>query len=447
MVDRYQSINPEKDGATVRGIADLKNEVKIITLPNDLFALWEKFLTMHQDGRLIDPVTCEPFNTHKGYKPVPLKREFFRHGGHFTDTDYGVWAQHLLGETPRRLAAYPKVSVSKTRILVEDNMASYEWAERRKRKKVILQDLMALKTNLKFLDRDGDVIDETWRSWKARHRFSSATWDFLLSHPKSDYFKKRLTNEGWTKRVTQLAKQHPEVLYMYQQFLKLKYNLPKAKGKLNFRGMNLIANSLVTSTDYMYVSRNVNLAVVDTQMIPKPQETKERAAVDPFLQFLAEKLEPKMDEPNVWLFILTEEDLKAVKKFAPVSMAGYQWLESSYVPAKAEMLDNVTNRGHAPDVPLLFLLKKDNDFAKAVRKCVKEEYTTPVTSLYYKEVHRNSEAKWRIDAKELRMEFYFKILRDFLTLEESVLGICTGPKFMLASKVGHILDSLLSSSR
>jgi hypothetical protein len=74
----------------------------------------------------------------KGYKVKSLNKEFFKHCGHFTDTDFSVFAEHLLGITPKRKVVYPKVSVSTTKILVADNLSSKDWVERRKRKKVIL---------------------------------------------------------------------------------------------------------------------------------------------------------------------------------------------------------------------------------------------------------------------------------------------------------------------
>jgi len=177
VIDRYQNINPTGDGASIRGAADLKNEIQIITLPDDLWEDWSSFLTKHAEGELIDPVSRGFYRDNKNFqnKSNSLKREFFKHCGHFTDRDFGALAKHLLGATPGRPSPYPKVSVSKTRILVVDNMTSAEWVERRKRKKVVLQDLMDIKPALEVVDKGGDVIDETWRSWKARHRFSSAS--------------------------------------------------------------------------------------------------------------------------------------------------------------------------------------------------------------------------------------------------------------------------------
>jgi hypothetical protein len=69
VVQRFQSINSDKDGATVKGVSDLKNEIQIITLPDHLWAHWHKFLIMHANGDLIDPVTLEPYRDGNKWKP------------------------------------------------------------------------------------------------------------------------------------------------------------------------------------------------------------------------------------------------------------------------------------------------------------------------------------------------------------------------------------------
>jgi len=201
VIERFQNINPDKDGASIKSITDLKNELQIITLPDDLWVYWEKFLTKHSEGELIDPISLKMFKDIKGFKikMMSLKREFFKHCSWFTDKDFGVYAKHLLGETPRRKSPYPKVSVARTKILVPDNIAHGDWVERRKRKKVVIQDLLEFKPSLKFLDNGGDVVEDRWKYWKQRHRFSSASWDFLLTHPPAEYFKKRLRNDAWKK--------------------------------------------------------------------------------------------------------------------------------------------------------------------------------------------------------------------------------------------------------
>ena len=122
-------------------------------------------------------------------KQQTLKREFFKHCGHFTDCDFEELVQHVIDATPSRRLLFLKVSVACTRYLVPSNHSHADWVERRKRKKVILQDFMALNPDLKFTDKGGDIIDDVWRQWKQRHRFTTASWDFLLSFPKADYFR------------------------------------------------------------------------------------------------------------------------------------------------------------------------------------------------------------------------------------------------------------------
>ena len=45
-------------------------------------------------------------------------------------------------------------------------------------------------------------------------------------------------------------------------------------------------------------------------------------------------------------------------KFAETRMPEFDIMHSTYIPSKAEMLNNVSTRGTAPDVPLLFLFKR-----------------------------------------------------------------------------------------
>jgi hypothetical protein len=68
IVSRFQSINPDKDGGSVRGIADLKNEIKIITSPDETFELWKEFLEKHSTGGLINLDTGDRFNQAKNFK-------------------------------------------------------------------------------------------------------------------------------------------------------------------------------------------------------------------------------------------------------------------------------------------------------------------------------------------------------------------------------------------
>ena len=112
-----------------------------------------------------------------------LTCEFLKHFGHFTNNDFKVYVWHILGCTPRRVAAYPKVTVHKTNHVHASHHTRHEWVERRKRKQVILEELVELQPDLKFMALDGAVDGDVWKQWKRDHRVSSATYNILLHHP------------------------------------------------------------------------------------------------------------------------------------------------------------------------------------------------------------------------------------------------------------------------
>lgn len=103
MTERFQNINLDKDVTSFHSAANMKNELQIITLPDKVFAYWDKFLQKHADGKLIGLVRKAPFKVLKNYKAKDnrLAREFFRRCGWITDKDFTIMPIHLLGKTPR----------------------------------------------------------------------------------------------------------------------------------------------------------------------------------------------------------------------------------------------------------------------------------------------------------------------------------------------------------
>ena len=68
VVQRFQNINPDSDGAHIKGPRDLKNEIQIITLPTELWTSWKTFLNKHTEGELIDPDTDKMFKEDRKFK-------------------------------------------------------------------------------------------------------------------------------------------------------------------------------------------------------------------------------------------------------------------------------------------------------------------------------------------------------------------------------------------
>jgi len=120
IVSRFQNINPEKEGAKINVASNVKNEIKIITLPDAVFQLWDEFLERHASEDLINPETCMTYNLAQSFSPksCSLKREFFKHLGHFTDEDLKIFVQHLLGTSLNRKLVFPKLSINKPKSVV-----------------------------------------------------------------------------------------------------------------------------------------------------------------------------------------------------------------------------------------------------------------------------------------------------------------------------------------
>jgi len=90
------------ESTSIRGLSNLKNEIQIITLLNELMEHWKNFLMKHFDGELINLVSRKFYRDNKNFKlkANSLKKEFFKHGDHFTNQDFRTLTQHLLDTTP-----------------------------------------------------------------------------------------------------------------------------------------------------------------------------------------------------------------------------------------------------------------------------------------------------------------------------------------------------------
>jgi len=88
---------------------------------------------------------------------------------------------------------------------------------------VVLDVLKELIPTMSFKDDTGNVIYDKWHAWKCRHRFSLATWDFLLKEIPSGFLYKRLANEGKNKRAEDYFDKFPNIVPILDKFLNLKY--------------------------------------------------------------------------------------------------------------------------------------------------------------------------------------------------------------------------------
>jgi hypothetical protein len=340
----------------VHGISDLKNEVKIITSPDETFELWKEFLEKHSTGSLINPDTLARFNQAKNFKVTKnftLAREFFKHLGHFTNEDLKVFVQHLLGKSPDWKYSYPKVTVHKTSKLYRSHYSAAERVERRKKKLIVLQDLDELNGLLEFITAEGTVDNEKWRTWKQLQNISTASWNVLLSYIPVTYFAKRLMNEVKLKHACEFQEKFPKVLHILRNFLRLKIRFRVSGGSAKFRVLN--SESMEFGAPWAYSSnKRMSLILMDLRDTPGHSVADDYTKQPHFgllLATLRGLRNPSISTPAIWIWIVNSVNrLAQAKEYATHTLRNDSVVEAKYIPAKNEHLYDLIIRKQSPDV-------------------------------------------------------------------------------------------------
>ena len=162
-----------------------------------------------------------------------------------------------------------------------------------------------------------------------------------------------------------------------------------------------------------------------------------------FIHKIRRMSKPTFTDPYVWLWIhSSEERAKQSTAFVRQFLPKYETIQSVYRSSKNERLNDAKTRAPPAFVYLLFFFKRGDDCASRLRQNVRKEFTVLSDVPYYTDVEWYMEAKYRLYASDLRIEFYFKMLNLFCRAGENIIGIHTGAKFMLAAKVCHARSSM-----
>jgi hypothetical protein len=112
-----------------------------------VWSKWKTVFEKHEKGDLMDPDTRELFSASLRYKPLkPLVREFFRSLQGLSESDIGKAASHIphVEKTAKRTWVHPKIVFTQPKIFVPSCYLMKEWAENRKKKTTIVQELSKL---------------------------------------------------------------------------------------------------------------------------------------------------------------------------------------------------------------------------------------------------------------------------------------------------------------
>jgi hypothetical protein len=149
-----------------------------------------------------------------------------------------------------------------------------------------------------------------------------------------------------------------------------------------------------------------------------------------------------MTMPAIWVWIVNSPNrLAQAVEYARHNFTSYVIIQSKYILAKNERLYDQSAHKQSADVFLMFLMKKGDKEAESLRSKICDEYHAP-DILYYVEVEKYQEMKYQLCTSELRMEFYLDLLFDLCRLGDRLLGVFTGSKCLVATKVWIILLAL-----
>jgi hypothetical protein len=144
---------------------------------------------------------------------------------------------------------------------------------------------------------------------------------------------------------------------------------------------------------------------------------------------------PSISKPVMWLWIVNSANrLAQAAEYTRESFTNYTIQESKYIPAKNERLYDGSARKQSPDVFLLFLVKNDDQEAQGLQGKILSEYRGPDIP-YYLEAGKYQELKYRLSSSELYVEFYLDLLFDFYRPGDRFLGVYSGSKCLVVTKV------------
>jgi hypothetical protein len=421
---RYIEKGSQQD---VTKLSDVKNEVTIITAFDEIFDLWAQFITSHSNGELIDPDTFKMLNESKRFDFGPrfqLHREFFKRLGNLSEEEFENLAIHLLNQIPERLEPWPKVVVHKFKSNLPRTYATQDWVERRKRKKIVIQELHELKPLYRFCDDDGNVIKQNWQRWKWTNGVTSASMNILLQIPDKEFFTFRKEKKGWHVRAGQNEK-YKNVEAFFKKFLKLKATFKKPEGKVVLREFDRKKFEFGPRGDFQRL-QNLKLGIIDLRDTPGHMN-KTDSMRTPYFQYFMQRFtllqNPGQHDPPVWLWILkTIERYAQVIHYVEGHMKDYVLTSSTYYIHPNERLyaNEPKGKGKHREVHLAFLLKKVVSLPKP-----DSMYVTPRID-YYTEPHKYNESQFSLSDRELRMEFYLDIMELFCSPGDSVYYLFGG---------------------
>jgi hypothetical protein len=309
---------------------------------------------------------------------------------------------------------------------------------------IVFQELNDIDHSLEVVTAEGTVDNDKWRAWKRSHNVSPTAWNVLLTIIPASYFAKQLINEGKLKRASEFQQKSPVVLQVFSNFLRLKKNFKVASGSGKFRTIN--SETMMLGRDWTYETRRwLSLAIIDLRETPGHSVAQDHAKQAYFHLLMLALLtlkHPSISMPAIWVWIVNSPNrLTQAVEYVGLNFTSYAIIQSKYIPTKNERLYDQSACKQSTNVFFMFLVEKGDKEAEHLRSKIRGEYRAPDIPLYV-EAGKYQEMKYRLCARELRMEFYLDLLFDLCRPGDKLLGVFTGSKCLVATQVCIILLAL-----
>ena len=443
MINKFSSI--DNSSHKQKKYNELRGEIYLITSSDMVWQKWKAVFEKHETGDLIDPDTCMLFNSATRFKAMkPLMREFFRSLQGLSEAEMGKAATHILHNTstPKRFWVYPKIVFTKPKSFVPSCYTMKEWAENRKKKTTIIQELQKLVPE-KNIFIDDEVNEVNWRAFKAEYNFTSASMAALIREAGEDFLKSKLVKGG-------------KNLALPEHSTRAFTNFIKEKKIVSFEGdahFNLVAFDPIKIQGWPGLESRKEIrisaadrfpfGIIDFRSIPGStfEGTMSTPFYEPFMSKFVEYASPKLREVDIWLWIVEDRRAEQVYEIVRKMQPDYAVSKSHYIAAPAEgvyttLKDKKTKVMNLLCLYFVFkasLLKVENHPITRMQKLFQvPEGQGSSKSLY-------DEAKYaNYHSDELRMEFYLRIMRAFTRRGDCIFNVFGGTKPIFAGMVSSL---------
>jgi len=169
--------------------------------------------------------------------------EFFKWLGNLSEANLKRLAEHLLNKPdPKRMEAYPKVTMKKLNAIISNCYSAKDWLERVKRKHIVKKQIHYNMPSLGLFSSNGEYRKENWKAFKKDYSITKATLNVLLTGPGEEFFIAAKLPYNKNNSIAELS---PYADEFFRVFLTNKGKFMIPTDHANYRPYNSQSDSII----------------------------------------------------------------------------------------------------------------------------------------------------------------------------------------------------------